>query len=402
MLVADGSVSGRHARLSWTSDKILIEDLGSANGTWVRGERVERAVVRPGEDVRLGRAALPWGDGRLRPFLRSGAKGDTVIGMPIPGRRFICGACGSRGLMPQGFTEGELRCGACGARLTVGRRIGAGLGVGIAALASVALAASVVAWAWPGQPPDAPMRRAAQQLGLPEDPLGAALAATPQEAAIRGRIAGRIVQAMDSQSPTTRNAAARIAADEQGPYHAEQLARIWSSVRRDWRYVNDPRGGEYFAKASETITNGYVGDCDDFATVLSAMVVSIGGEARVVMMDGPRGGHAYAEACIHDDAPSVATKLATFYRARRELNVPAERLRAIAFRTSPGCPVWLNLDWNARVPGGDYEQESWAVAIYPDGRTETLAPAGATASAAGAPPHPAAGSTPPAAAVAPP
>jgi hypothetical protein len=28
------------------------------------------------------------------------------------------------------------------------------------------------------------------------------------------------------------------------------------------------------------------------------------------------------------------------------------------------------------VPGGEYEPERWAVAIYPDGRTETLAPAG--------------------------
>ena len=40
--------------------------------------------------------------------------------------------------------------------------------------------------------------------------------------------------------------------------------------------------------------------------------------------------------------------------------------------------MWLNLDWNARVPGGPYGHEYWAVAIYPDGRTETLAPSGAT------------------------
>jgi len=381
VIVQDASVSGRHTRLSWSGDRLLVEDLGSANGTWVRGERVERSVVRPGDDVRLGRAPLPWGDPLLRPFLRSGARGDTVVGMPIPGRRFICGACGGRGLMPPGFKEGELRCGACGARLTVGRRVGAGVGAAVAALVSVALAVVVVAWAWPGQAPDALMRRAAQQIGLPDDPLGAALASSPQEAAIRTRIAGRIVQAIDSSSPTTRNTAARIAAGEQGPYHAEQVARIWSFVRTKWRYVNDPRGDEYFAKASETISNGYVGDCDDFATSLAAMIVAIGGEARVVMMDGPRGGHAYAEACIQDDPAAVATKLATFYRARHDDTVSPERLRAIAFRTSPECPVWLNLDWNARVPGGDYEQESWAVSIYPNGRTETLAPAGAPANA---------------------
>jgi hypothetical protein len=58
-----------------------------------------------------------------------------------------------------------------------------------------------------------------------------------------------------------------------------------------------------------------------------------------------------------------------------------ERLTNIHFRSSTECQVWLNLDWNARVPGGPYGREYWAVAIYPDGRTETLAPSG------GAPPE---------------
>jgi pSer/pThr/pTyr-binding forkhead associated (FHA) protein len=35
-----------------------VEDLGSTNGTFVNGRRVERAALAPGDQVRLGRAEL--------------------------------------------------------------------------------------------------------------------------------------------------------------------------------------------------------------------------------------------------------------------------------------------------------------------------------------------------------
>ena len=39
-MLSDPSVSGRHARLTWHGAALLVEDLGSANGTWVRGQRI--------------------------------------------------------------------------------------------------------------------------------------------------------------------------------------------------------------------------------------------------------------------------------------------------------------------------------------------------------------------------
>ena len=48
------TVSRRHAQLRRTGDGWEILDLGSTNGTWVNGWRVERATLRPGDDVRLG------------------------------------------------------------------------------------------------------------------------------------------------------------------------------------------------------------------------------------------------------------------------------------------------------------------------------------------------------------
>jgi len=378
--IADPSVSGRHAKLSWRGEKILVEDLGSANGTYVDGHKVRRAEIRPGTDLTFGNASLSWSDPRLKPFLRRGARGDTLVGVRIPGRRFICGSCGSRGIMPGGFTRGQLKCGNCGVELQVGRapqaRRWVGMGLGAAAVVT-ALVAGI--WLWQNDTAATGLRRAAERLGLSQEDSDLPPVTSPQERSIRSRIAPRVTEAIDPSDPRVRNEAVRIAAEDEGPYRVEQVARIWSNVRGRWRYVNDPRGDEFFSSASATLENQsedgrLAGDCDDFAILLAAMIEAIGGEARIVMLDGDQGGHAYAEACIHQEPSEVAGRLATHYRQHWDRYLGRQGISNIHFRSSEDCPVWLNLDWNARVPGGPYGRELWAVSIYPDGRTETLAP----------------------------
>ena len=58
----DPVVSARHARLVRRPSPyleghadVLIEDRGSTNGTWVNGERVERALLGHGDVIRMGR-----------------------------------------------------------------------------------------------------------------------------------------------------------------------------------------------------------------------------------------------------------------------------------------------------------------------------------------------------------
>ncbi|HEY8744920.1 MAG TPA: DUF3662 and FHA domain-containing protein, partial [Chloroflexota bacterium] len=51
------SVSREHARLL-RADGLFIEDLGSRNGTFVNGQRVQRARVGPGDRIRLGATEL--------------------------------------------------------------------------------------------------------------------------------------------------------------------------------------------------------------------------------------------------------------------------------------------------------------------------------------------------------
>jgi pSer/pThr/pTyr-binding forkhead associated (FHA) protein len=54
IVINDASVSRRHAKLTVSASGISVEDLGSSNGTFVGGSRIERRDLRSGERVRFG------------------------------------------------------------------------------------------------------------------------------------------------------------------------------------------------------------------------------------------------------------------------------------------------------------------------------------------------------------
>ncbi len=56
IVLNDPTVSARHARLEYRDGVWLITDLGSTNGTFVNGQRVQRQVLRRGDTVQFGRA----------------------------------------------------------------------------------------------------------------------------------------------------------------------------------------------------------------------------------------------------------------------------------------------------------------------------------------------------------
>lgn len=387
IVVADRSVSGRHARLAWNGPELQLEDLGSANGTWVQGERVERAVVKVGADVRFGRTPLPWGDPQLRPFLRRGGLGDTILAMPRFGR-YRCPSCKKLGVLPHGFSRGELACPHCNTPLVFGTtapRFPWGNLIG--SLTIVAFAITLAAFVVTSPERMARLRSlfldareaggapVATPAGDPLPPSATAGGPSDEEEAIRVHDVPGVMTALDPSNPITRDLAVQVAAGTSGPFSLEQVADIWTYVRVRWNYVNDPHGAEYFARASETITNQFAGDCDDFAITLAAMVQAIGGNTRVVLMDGPEGGHAYTEACIDEDPSTIAQRLAAHFRRHWDRRLGRQTVHEVSYRSDSTCRAWLNLDWNAPVPGGPYGEERWAVAIYADGHTETLTPA---------------------------
>jgi pSer/pThr/pTyr-binding forkhead associated (FHA) protein len=49
-----GDVSRKHCRLIRDGDTVRIEDLGSSNGTYHNGARVQEAVLAPGDSVQIG------------------------------------------------------------------------------------------------------------------------------------------------------------------------------------------------------------------------------------------------------------------------------------------------------------------------------------------------------------
>lgn len=53
LVVADDGVSRKHARLRVTEHGLAVEDLGSANGTYIDGERVSSGVLVSGQELRL-------------------------------------------------------------------------------------------------------------------------------------------------------------------------------------------------------------------------------------------------------------------------------------------------------------------------------------------------------------
>ena len=59
-VLADAKVSRRHARFECAPDKVVLIDLGSANGTVINGERIRQKVLDPGDYMRIGFTVLSF------------------------------------------------------------------------------------------------------------------------------------------------------------------------------------------------------------------------------------------------------------------------------------------------------------------------------------------------------
>jgi hypothetical protein len=58
IVVKDGSMSGKHAEISKINGEIRVKDLGSANGIWLNGERVDNVELFDGDVLRCGQTSL--------------------------------------------------------------------------------------------------------------------------------------------------------------------------------------------------------------------------------------------------------------------------------------------------------------------------------------------------------
>ena len=60
ILLRDGKVSRQHAQIECTDTGCAIVDLASANGTFVRGQRITRVALADGDEVRIGDCVLHY------------------------------------------------------------------------------------------------------------------------------------------------------------------------------------------------------------------------------------------------------------------------------------------------------------------------------------------------------
>jgi len=58
MVLVEDMVSRKHAKITVAPGKILIEDLGSTNGTFVNGEKVRQARLKEGDRILIGTSIL--------------------------------------------------------------------------------------------------------------------------------------------------------------------------------------------------------------------------------------------------------------------------------------------------------------------------------------------------------
>jgi hypothetical protein len=153
-----------------------------------------------------------------------------------------------------------------------------------------------------------------------------------------------ISNVLNDNNSEVRQFAANIAGQYPGSYNINQVCAIYDEIMGRWNYVSDPHNNEYFASASESILNGFNGDCDDFAVLMASSIRSIGGDTRIGVGCNNSGCHAWAEVKIDDDMGSnisfIKTEIVDYYRGKG-VRIQENDI----YIKKDGDNYWLNLDW---------------------------------------------------------
>lgn len=68
--IAEPSISGRHCVFVLSGPDVIVRDLNSSNGTYVNGEPVTEAILRPGDNIQVGVIDIKFVPGVRRPKLQ--------------------------------------------------------------------------------------------------------------------------------------------------------------------------------------------------------------------------------------------------------------------------------------------------------------------------------------------
>src|SRR5438876_8530700 len=65
--IPETSVSSHHAEILLRGTDVVVKDLNSTNGTYINGEKISEAVVKPGQILRLGMIEMRLESGDAAP-----------------------------------------------------------------------------------------------------------------------------------------------------------------------------------------------------------------------------------------------------------------------------------------------------------------------------------------------
>ncbi len=165
----------------------------------------------------------------------------------------------------------------------------------------------------------------------------------------------KVIKAIEFNSPKVRNfsvmAANEYFKDVKGYREYQTIIQcfaVFKEINTNWNYVNDPKGQEYIAKATESLQ--YLsGDCDDHSILMAACIRSIGGTPRLIHTDG----HIYPEILIGTKADLETVN----YLIKKVLFPKESKGKAINYHIDERGQIWLNLDYTAKYPGGPFMYE---------------------------------------------
>jgi Ca2+/Na+ antiporter len=165
----------------------------------------------------------------------------------------------------------------------------------------------------------------------------------------------KILNAIDFQNPKVRNFAVMATTENfrdikgYNEYrNTIQCFAVFKKIKENWNYVDDPKGREYIAAASESVLH-FSGDCDDHAILMAASIRAVGGTPRLIHT----GGHIYPEMLIGNKKDLEAIN----YLIKEVLFKNESKGKKIHYHIDERGQIWLNLDYTARYPGGPFMSE---------------------------------------------
>ncbi|MCX6674748.1 MAG: tetratricopeptide repeat protein [Methanothrix sp.] len=159
---------------------------------------------------------------------------------------------------------------------------------------------------------------------------------------------------------TVHEVALLLVAKFPGDLTIDQICSIYSYMKNGegsvngWSYARDPRGSDFFMYANQSLKIGGkagcsgVGDCDDFAILMSALVESIGGTTRIIFVQNKTmGGHAYVEVYLGNlsDPNGQVDEIINWLKQKFNTD------KIYTHIDTDSKDVWLNLDWGADEKG---------------------------------------------------